>query len=115
MQFGIVHQLATPRLRPSRKWHPDRKLEKSWSLVERPAVRGASKAPGKKRKASDLAPGLKEQEELNAAKVTRELLEMYKVGTVVEVKSLHNPFDPTHLSPPIGPHPFEPTHLTPPI
>jgi hypothetical protein len=88
--FGQLLRVEAPRLRPSWRWHAERSPESRWSLCEKP-LQPKSKRPAK-RKQSEMQPGMKEIEEEEAARRTKELLVQYASGIVVEVQGTEDGF-----------------------
>lgn len=88
--FGQLLRVEAPRLRPCWRWHFERRPECRWSVCEKP-LQPKSKRPAK-RKQSELQPGVKEIEDVEAARRSKELLEQYASGSVVEVQGTEDGF-----------------------
>eukprot|EP00967_Tisochrysis_lutea_P012757 scaffold14294_cov31-Tisochrysis_lutea.AAC.1 len=90
VDFGNLQRMEAPRLRPSWQWHPERRLEHSWSMCEKASLpRGRRPA---KRKHCELQPGVKEMEEEEMARRTKKLLEQFAPGSIVEVQGAEDGF-----------------------
>jgi hypothetical protein len=87
---GQLIRMEAPLLRPCWRYHLERGLECCWSLCEK-ISQPKSKRPAK-RKQNELQPGVREIEEEEAARRSKELLDQYASGTVVEVQGTEDGF-----------------------
>jgi len=92
VHFANSHCELQPLLRPCWRWQPGKRVDRCWSISDKPPMRYAPKRPPK-RKGTELTPGNREKEQEENSRILKELLEQqFAVGQIVEVRGSEEGF-----------------------